>query len=129
MGNFMYDNRRLIFSVVMCLVGVLCAGVITAARRGDSTAENGNGQGASTGMFRDVPWVSGDPWVSVIMDGGDVILEKGTYLEYPAFSDPIEVMRLTHAGFIVVGERKIHIDTLAAIIRQLAIVHGEAVTE
>lgn len=125
MGNFMYDKRVLLFVIGMCLAGALCAGVIAVARRGDSAVEGEQ----ATGFFRTPVPQPGDPWVGIILDGGDVILEKGTYLEYPDHSSPIEVMRLTHAGFIVVGERKIHIDTLAAIIEQLAIVHGEAVTE
>ena len=127
MSNFMYDKRALIFSVGICLVGVLAVVVIVAARDRGSAAEGGNDQGASTGMFIDVP-KPGDPWVSINLEG-DVILEKGTHLEYPARSDPIEVMRLTHDGFIVVGERKIHIDTLAAVIERLAIAHERAVTE
>lgn len=123
MGNFMYDKRVLLFVIGMCLAGALCAGVVAVARRGDS-AKGKSGEYTLTNR-----WAVGDLWVAIIFDGGDVVLEKGTYLTYPASSDPIEVMRLTHDGFIVVGERKIHIDTLAAIIEQLAIVHGKAVTE
>lgn len=66
---------------------------------------------------------AGGPYTGIQIEvlTGDIVLVKGVY-ETPILPrDEIEVIRLTHDGFVVVGKHKIHIDTLAAVIETLAI--------
>lgn len=125
MSNFIRSKGVLLISIASLLFGSFALLFVMVNRGNGSEPENSltltKEQAQKAGYyFYPIPQ-PGDPYSSILIElgSGDVILRKG----FRDVGEPVEVIRLTHTGFIVVGEHKIDIDTLAAVIERLAIAH------
>lgn len=131
MSNFVRSRGVLLISIASFTVSLLAVLVVIATHSEDSEPEDSltltKEQSQKAGIVTYPQPQLGDPYVTIVieLDSGDVVLEKGFW----DVEGTIEVIRLTHDGFVVIGERRIHIDTLAAVIERLAIAHEKAETE
>jgi len=131
MSNFIRSRCALVISVAGSTISLLAVLVVIVICSEGSEPENSliltEDQARKAGYY--VPPIpqKGDPYCTIVieLESGDIILEKGFY----DVEGTTEVIRLTHTGFIVVGEHKIHIDTFATVVERLAIAHGKAVTK